>query len=87
MPLQLYSSIHPVAQTPADTSGTRIFPRAFQFPSLNIAQILLLYWSALIVLDRTMQDVDYIIAKTQVETENPRTCRTRRIETAPARAT
>ena len=69
---RLYSSIDPVAQNPIDSSGTRTFPRAFQFPSLNIAQLLLLYWSALIVLYRTMQDVDKRIAKTQVETGKPR---------------
>jgi hypothetical protein len=55
------------SSNPADTSGTRTFARAFQFPSLNIAQLLLLYWSALIVLYRIMQDVDKRIAKMQFE--------------------
>ncbi|PMD12332.1 hypothetical protein NA56DRAFT_756693 [Hyaloscypha hepaticicola] len=64
----LYSSIDPVAQNPIDSSGTRTFPRAFQFPSLNIAQLLLLYWSALIILYRTIQDIDKRITEIQVKT-------------------
>lgn len=72
VPGQLYSSIHPVAQNPTESSGTRIFPRAFQFQCLNIAQLLLLYWPALTVLYRTLQDVDKRIAKIQVDTGNPR---------------
>jgi hypothetical protein len=58
IPGQMYWSGPSKAHNPADLFGTRIFPLAFEFPSLNISQLLLLYWSTLIVLYRTMQDID-----------------------------
>jgi hypothetical protein len=70
IPGQLYSSSPSKAHSPADLFGTRIFPLAFEFPSLNIAQLLLLYWSTLIVLYRTMQDIDKREQKTRNETDD-----------------
>jgi hypothetical protein len=55
---QLYWTVPSVADNPADNPVVgRIFPLAFQFPSLSIAQLLLLYWSMLILLYRTIQDI------------------------------
>ena len=55
---QLYWMIPSVADSPADDPVLgRVFPLAFQFPSLRIAQLLLLYWSMLILLYRTIQDI------------------------------
>jgi hypothetical protein len=57
VPGQLYSSHPSIAHNPADAPGSQTFPLAFHFPTLSIAQLLLLYWSTLIVLYRTMQDI------------------------------
>jgi hypothetical protein len=55
---QLYWPVLSVANNPADDPEVgSIFPLAFQFQSLRIAQLLLLYWSALILLLRTTQDI------------------------------
>jgi hypothetical protein len=55
---QLYWMVPSVANNPADDPiFGRVFPVAFQFPSLRIAQLLLLYWSTLILLYRTIQDI------------------------------
>ena len=55
---QLYWSVPSQAYSPADDqSSDRIFPIAFHFPNLNIAQLLLLYWSTMIVLHRTIQEI------------------------------
>ena len=55
---QLYWMVPSAADSPADDPVLgRVFPLAFQFPSLRIAQLLLLYWSMLILLYRTIQDI------------------------------
>jgi hypothetical protein len=55
---QLYWMVPSVANNPAeDPVLGRVFPLAFQFPSLRIAQLLLLYWSILILVYRTIQDI------------------------------
>ena len=55
---QLYWTVPSIANNPADEPNLgSIFPLAFQFPSLKIAQLLLLYWSTLILLFRTTQDI------------------------------
>ncbi|KIN00042.1 hypothetical protein OIDMADRAFT_181273 [Oidiodendron maius Zn] len=54
----LYWTVPSVAVNPADDPVLgRMFPLAFQFPSLIIAWYLLLYWSMLILLYRTIQDI------------------------------
>ena len=55
---ELYWIVPSLAHSPADDPiRGRIFPLAFNFPSLNIAQLLLLYWSTLIVLYQTIQGI------------------------------
>lgn len=55
---QLYWTVPSTAVSPADDPVLgRVFPLAFQFPCLRIAQLLLLYWSTLILLYRTLQDI------------------------------
>jgi hypothetical protein len=55
---QLYWIVPSVADSPADDPVLgRVFPLVFQFPSLRIAQLHLLYWSMLILLYRTIQDI------------------------------
>jgi hypothetical protein len=54
----LYWMVPSVANSPADDPVLgRVFPFVFQFPNLRIAQLLLLYWSMLILLYRTIQDI------------------------------
>jgi hypothetical protein len=54
----LYWAVPSVAESPADDPVLgRVFPLAFHFPSLKIAQLLLLYWSMLILLYCTIQDI------------------------------
>jgi hypothetical protein len=56
---QLYWMTPSLAHSPADDPILgRIFPLAFHFPNLRIAQLLLLYWSMLILLYRTIQDIE-----------------------------
>jgi hypothetical protein len=60
----LYWTVPSVADNPADDPVLgRIFPLAFQFPSLTIAQLLLLYWSALILLYSTIQDIQKMLRR------------------------
>jgi hypothetical protein len=55
---RLYWSVPSKAHSPADdAAGGPIFPDALQFPSLCIAQLLVFYWSTLIVLYRSIQDI------------------------------
>lgn len=55
---QLYWIVPSVADSPADDPVLgRVFPLVFQFPSLRIAQLHLLYWSMLILLYRIIQDL------------------------------
>jgi hypothetical protein len=55
---QLYWTVPSIAKNPADDPNLgSIFPLAFHFPSLKLAQLLLLYWSTLILLFRTTQDI------------------------------
>jgi hypothetical protein len=55
---QLYWTVPSVANNPADDPILgRIFPLAFHFPSLSMAQLLILYWSTLVLLYRTIQDI------------------------------
>jgi hypothetical protein len=55
---QLYWMVPSVASSPADDPILgRVFPLVFQFPSLRTAQLLLLYWSLLVLLFRTIQDI------------------------------
>jgi hypothetical protein len=63
----LYWSVPSVARNPADAINDRIFPLAFHFPTLSIAQLLLLYWSTLIVLYRTTQDIDKRLRSNKTE--------------------
>lgn len=63
----LYRSVPSVAHSPADPLNGRIFPLAFHFPNLSIAQQLLLYWSTLIVLYRTIQDIDKRLRSNKTE--------------------
>lgn len=61
---QLYWIVPSVACSPADDPVLgRIFPLAFQFPSLGIAQLLLMYWSMLVLLYRTIQDIQERLEK------------------------
>jgi hypothetical protein len=64
VPSQLYSSHPAIAHNPADEPGSHTFPLAFHFLTLSIAQLFLLYWSSLIVLYRTMQDISLRLAQT-----------------------
>jgi len=60
----LHWTVPSEAESPADDPVLgRIFPFAFQFPSLNIALLLLLYWSTLILLHRTTQDIQKILKR------------------------
>jgi hypothetical protein len=55
---QLYWAVPSCAHSPADDPVLgRVFPLAFHFPSLLVAQLLLLYWAMLILLYRTIQDI------------------------------
>jgi len=55
---QLYCVVPSAAHSPADDPiHGRVFPHAFHFPQLSVAQLLLLYWSTLILLHRTTQDI------------------------------
>lgn len=63
----LYWSASSVAHNPADPLNSRIFPLAFHFPNLSIAQLLLLYWSTLIVLFRTIQDIGTKLRSNEIE--------------------
>ena len=68
---QLYWIVPSVAHSPADDPVLgRIFPIAFQFPSLGIAQLLLMYWSILVLLYRTIQDLQDRLKK-QVTSDTP----------------
>jgi hypothetical protein len=55
---QLYWEVPSVANSPADDPILgQVFPLVFQFPNRRTAQLLLLYWSLLILLYRTIQDI------------------------------
>ena len=55
---QLYWTVPSVANNPSDDLVLgRVFPLSFQFPCLRVAQLLLLYWSMLILLYRTIQHI------------------------------
>lgn len=61
---QLYWIVPSVACSPVDDPVLgRIFPLAFQFPNLGIAQLLLMYWSMLVLLYRTIQDIQKRLKK------------------------
>lgn len=64
VPGQLYWMTPSVAHSPAyhPILGS-VFPLALQFPNLRIAQLLLLYWSILIMLYRTVQDIENRIGR------------------------
>jgi hypothetical protein len=54
----LYWMVPSVASSPADDLVLgRVFPHVFQFSNLGIAQLLLVYWSTLILLYRTIQNI------------------------------
>jgi hypothetical protein len=58
VPGQLYWTTLSVAENPADNSVLgRIFLFALQFSSWRIAQVLIFYWSMLVLLYRTIQDI------------------------------
>jgi len=55
---QPYCVVPSLAHSPADDPLRGcVFPLAFHFPNLTVAQLLLIYWSTLIVLYRTVQDI------------------------------
>lgn len=67
VPSKLYWVVPSLAHNPADDSNGRIFPQALHFPSLQVAQLLLLYWPTMIVLYRTIQSIHQQIGRSEVE--------------------
>jgi hypothetical protein len=54
----LYWTVPCMTQSPADNAVYGpVFPLAFEFANLSVAQLLLLYWSTLILLHRVMKEV------------------------------
>jgi hypothetical protein len=54
----LYWTVPCMARSPADNAiHGPVFPLAFEFASLSVAQLLLLYWSTLILLYRVIREV------------------------------
>ena len=71
---KLFWTVRSVANSPADDPILgRVFPLAFQFPSLRVAQLLLLYWSLLVLLYRTIQDIQKRLNRQEAgDTAKPR---------------
>lgn len=57
-PVELYWSVPAAAHNPADdTPHGKVFPIAFEFAKLSVAQLILLHWSTLLLLYRLILDI------------------------------
>jgi hypothetical protein len=59
---EFYTFVPAVAQNPTDDEiRGRVFPFAIQFPTLSAAQLMLLYWSTMLLLYRTIGDIQKLL--------------------------
>jgi hypothetical protein len=73
---KVYWTVPSVADNPADDPALeRVFPLAFRFPSLRIAHLLLFYWSMLILLYRTIQDIQKRLKRLKMQLTRATTMR------------
>jgi hypothetical protein len=62
IPGPLYWAIPSSVQNPVDSAGLgMVFPFSLQFQSLHVAQLVLIYWSALALLYNTMHQVYFVL--------------------------
>jgi hypothetical protein len=59
---ELYTVLPSIARNPADDEiRGRVFPLAIQFPTLSVAQLMLLYWSTMLLLYRIIGDIQKVL--------------------------
>jgi hypothetical protein len=71
IPGMLYWTVPCMTQSPADNAiQGPVFPLAFVFANLSVAQLLLLYWSTLILLRRIIQEILQELNQSAIEESN-----------------
>ena len=61
---ELFKVVPAVAHNPADDDiHGQVFPLAFEFPMLSVAQLVVLYWTTTLLLYRTIKDIQKLLER------------------------